>query len=114
MWPFDSSAVFRIWMGSEPLQAEVAGSDTVWRCRLAISVDSRHLANPAGRWEVRQGWMKQSGLPCGPGPSDAADLPKRAACINCLVRLKREMPDKRMAVAETALREARCGTALAR
>lgn len=78
---FDSSAVFRIWTDPEPLQAEAAGSDTVWRCRLAISVDSMYLANPAGRWEVRQGWMKQSGLRCGPGSSDAADLPKRAACI---------------------------------
>lgn len=85
----DSSAGFRIGTDSEPLQAEAAGSDTVWRCRLAISVDSRYLANPAGGWEVRQGWMKQSGLPCGPGSSDAADLPKRAACIKCLVRLKR-------------------------
>lgn len=103
-------------MGSEPLQAEAAGSDTVWRCRLAISVDSRHLANPAGRWEVRQGWMKQSGLPCGPGSSDAADLPKRAACIKVLGTVEEKMPDRRMAVcvAETALKEARCGTALAR
>jgi hypothetical protein len=69
---FDSSAGSRIWMDSEPLQAGTAGSDTVWRCRLAISVDSRYLANPASRLEVQQGAMKQSGLRCGPVSSDQA------------------------------------------
>lgn len=95
----DSSAGFRIWTDSEPLQAEAAGSDTVWRCRLAISVDSRHLANPAGRWQVRQGWMKQNGLHCGPGSSDAADLPKRAVHALLLGTVEEKMPGRWMAVA---------------
>lgn len=111
---FDSSAGFRIWTDSEPLQAEAAGSDTVWRCRLAISVDSRYLANPAGKWEVRQGSMKQSGLYCGPRPSDAADLPKRAACIKCLVRWKRDDARQADGCGRDRVKEARCGTALAR